>query len=530
MRRQRGQRVVRPRKLLIVDGYNDEPGGLGVPPYIDVYARYIAGAVFDVDKTAKVHYITIDELRQRPSPAQLLRLYDAVIFIAGVVVPGKYIGGRPATAEELASIASSLEGPLKVLVGPAARWGMGPEGGSAGYPPSFFKSHGFDVLVSGDPEEYVYDLVKYGEEAASPRAVREDYSKVNRFAVLGASIVRFHPNFGKNLIAEIETYRGCARWVSGGCSFCVEPLRGRPIARDPMAIVKEVRALYEVGVKNFRLGRQADILVYNSSQLGSEEWPRPSPQELERLFHGIRVEAPNIEVLHIDNVNPGTIARYPEESTEALKVIVKYHTPGDVAALGVESVDPQVVKLNNLKVTADDALKAIEIINRVGASRGYNGLPELLPGINFILGLPGERRESYRLNREFLEEILRRKLLVRRVNVRKILALPTTRVYNMRWGVSRKLEAEAKSFTYFVRHVFDRTELSWVAPKGTIMKGLWVEECELGYCYARQVGSYPLMVMIRGSYPRLQYIEAVRVEGVHSARAVEGSVIEPGPG
>ncbi len=521
---------MRPRRIMIIDGYNDEPGGLGVPPYIDVYARYMAGAAIDASKDATVHYIVVDELRARRNPVDLLRLYDAVVFIAGVVVPGKYIGGRPARAEELASWASALEGPLKVLVGPAARWGMGPEGGRAAYPPSFFKTHGFDVLVTGDPEEYVHDLVMYGEERASPRQVRESYDKVNRYAVLGAWIVRFHPNLGKNMVAEIETYRGCARWVSGGCSFCVEPLRGRPIVRDPKSIALEVEALYRAGVRNFRLGRQADILVYGSSGLGSEEWPKPSSEELERLFRGVRSAAPGLEVLHIDNVNPGTIARYPEESTEALKVIVKYHTPGDVAALGVESVDPKVVKINNLKVTLEDAMKAVEVINKVGSERGYNGLPELLPGINFILGLPGERRESYRLNREFLDEILRRRLLVRRVNVRKLLALPTTRVFMMDWGVDRKLEAEAKSFTYFVRHVFDRRELSWVAPKGTVLKGLWVEECEHGYCYARQAGSYPLMVMIRGSFPKLQYIESVRVEGVHSSRAVEGLVESISPG
>jgi len=173
--------------------------------------------------------------------------YDVVVFIAGVVVPGKYIGGRPAEAPELARWASAIEGPLKVLVGPAARWGMGPLGGTSGFPPSFFKGRGFDVLVTGDPEEYVYELVLEGEERADPRRVREDYTKVDRFAVLGARIVRYHPNYGKNLIAEIETYRGCARWITGGCSFCVEPLRGRPIQRDPASIAREVEALFNNG-------------------------------------------------------------------------------------------------------------------------------------------------------------------------------------------------------------------------------------------------------------------------------------------
>jgi len=41
---------LKPARILIVDGYNDEPGGLGVPPYIDVYPRYIAGAAWAARK------------------------------------------------------------------------------------------------------------------------------------------------------------------------------------------------------------------------------------------------------------------------------------------------------------------------------------------------------------------------------------------------------------------------------------------------------------------------------------------------
>jgi len=516
---------LKPARILIVDGYNDEPGGLGVPPYIDVYPRYIAGAAWAARKDVTVHYVTVDEYRSSPLWLMRSTTYDVIVFIAGVVVPGKYIGGRPAEAPELARWASAIEGPLKVLVGPAARWGMGPLGGTSGFPPSFFKGRGFDVLVTGDPEEYVYELVLEGEERADPRRVREDYTKVDRFAVLGARIVRYHPNYGKNLIAEIETYRGCARWITGGCSFCVEPLRGRPIQRDPASIAREVEALFNNGVRNFRLGRQADILVYGSPDLGLEEWPRPSAEALEKLFMGIRSAAPTLEVLHIDNVNPGTISRYPAESEKALKVIVNYHTPGDVAALGIETVDPKVVKVNNLKVTSEEALRAVEVINKVGASRGHNGMPELLPGINFILGLPGETAETYRLNREFLEEILRRNLMVRRVNVRKLLALESTRVFRMDWGIKKRHEGHAKAFMHFVRQVFDVKMLQRITPPGTVLRGLWAEECSEGLCYARQAGSYPLMVVLKGPLPRLQYLPEVRVTGVHSSRSLRGEVI-----
>ncbi|GAB6147945.1 radical SAM protein [Stetteria hydrogenophila] len=516
-------------RVLIVDGYNDEPGGLGVPPYIDVYPRYIAGSFWLANKHNRVDYVTVDVFRSSPRVwLKRAARYDVVVFIAGVVVPGRYIGGRPAEARELIEWARILSPsvPLLVLAGPAARWGMGLQGGRPAYPPSEFKKAMFHVLVTGDVEEYFYNLALYGPEKAEPWRVRRDYSLVDKVAVRGARIIRMHPNYGRNLVVELETYRGCARWVSGGCSFCVEPLRGRPIQRDPRAIAEEVRALYLMGARNFRLGRQADILVYGSRGLGEEEWPKPDPEALRRLFVGIRSAAPTLEVLHIDNVNPGTIARHPAESLEALKVIVEHHTPGDVAAMGLESADPRVAKLNNLNTSPEEALKAVEVVNRVGARRGWNGLPHLLPGLNFILGLPGETAETYRLNREFLEEVLRRGYMVRRVNVRRLLPLPATRVWRMKHGVPRRLEAKARSFTRWVREHFDVEMLRRVAPPGTRLRRLWVEDCSGGVCYARQPGSYPLTVAVRARLPRGVLLEEVVVTGVKSGRSVEAEVVE----
>ncbi|MEB3860744.1 MAG: radical SAM protein [Desulfurococcales archaeon] len=509
----------RPRSMLILDGYNDEPGGLGVPPYIDVYPRYIAGAAWSVDKTIRIDYVTVDQFRADKGWLKRAHSYDVVVFIAGVVVPGRYIGARPMEPQELMEWSRVIRGPLKVLVGPAARWGMmGPRGPVGARE---LRRSGVDVLLLGDPEEYFTDLFAHGEEKADPYRVRTSYKLVDKVAPLGARVIRQHPNHGRNLMVELETYRGCTRWVSGGCSFCVEPLRGRPIQRSPQAIVAEVEALYRAGARNFRLGRQADILVYGSPGLGAEEWPRPDPGALRRLLTGIRSVAPGLVTLHIDNVNPGTIARHPKASVEALKAIVELHTPGDVAAMGLETADDRVSRINNLNTTAEEALTAIEVVNKVGAHRGGNGLPHLLPGINFILGLPGETRETYRLNKGFLEEVLARGLLVRRVNVRRILPLPTTRASRMKPGVKGRNEPLARSFTHWVRNVFDKEMLRRITPPGTILKGLWVEECTGGKCYARQPGSYPLMNVIPCTLPPGSYIPSVRVTGVHSGRSIE---------
>jgi len=107
------------RKAAILDCYVDEPACLGVPPYIAPYPRYIAGVLWKHD--VKVHYRTVDQLRKNPDLYSLLNKMDVVIIIAGVTVPGKYLGGTPATLSEIKRIASKIK-VFKVLGGPAARF------------------------------------------------------------------------------------------------------------------------------------------------------------------------------------------------------------------------------------------------------------------------------------------------------------------------------------------------------------------------------------------------------------------------
>lgn len=514
------------RKFVILDGYTDEPAGLGVPPYIDVYPRYIAGAIWDAEKDSNIIYYTIDQFRMDPS--QFFKDASSsymVIVIAGVVVPGKYIGGKPITPEEVERIGRLLGNTFTVLAGPAARFGMGEEGGKPAIPPSTFKRV-YSAVVNGDPEIYVRDFLLMGEEKAEEWAKRKDYSEIERYAVLGAKIVRQHPNYGYNLTAEIETYRGCSRWVVGGCSFCIEPLYGKPISRDPKNVVAEVSALYEEGVRSFRIGRQPDIMAYGSEDLGKKEIPTPNPEFIESFFRELRNRIGN-SMLHVDNANPAVIARFPNESRKAILGIVKYHSPGDVLAFGVESADERVVKANNLNATFEEAIKAVEIVNEVGKERGENGLPHILPGINFVLGLPGETAKTYEKNIEFLEEILKRGLMVRRINIRKVLVLPNTRLSAI-WkeSILEKNRERAKRFVWVVRHKYDPAFLKMVVPPGTILRELYVErEGGESYTYARQLGSYPLMVELEGKFEPPCILDA-RVVG-YKGRSVKGIPLGP---
>ena len=75
----------------ILDGYVDEPACLGVPPYLSPYIRTVAGALIGHGYT--VSYLTINQLRSDPQQVNRMNRADLFVMIAGVTVPGKYLGG-----------------------------------------------------------------------------------------------------------------------------------------------------------------------------------------------------------------------------------------------------------------------------------------------------------------------------------------------------------------------------------------------------------------------------------------------------
>jgi radical SAM superfamily enzyme with C-terminal helix-hairpin-helix motif len=464
-----------PADAWIIDGYVDEPACLGVPPYISPYIRTTAGVL--VEEGYNVRYCTIDQVRADPYLFSLISQAAIVVMIAGVTVPGKYLGGTPATLTEIQQVGLQIRGPEKYIGGPIG-FGYSPGGGEKAIKQAI---SGFDYLLLGSPPEALHSHLSGGRPEGST-----DYLISDKWSIIGSNIIRNHPSF-PYLMCELETARGCAHQETGGCSFCTEPFYGPPVYRPVKSVIEEVEALYLAGARHFRLGRQPDLLTYRSC---GGEFPVPDPDALDALFTGIRESAPGLRTLHIDNINPGTIARHPEESREALAVIVKYHTPGDVAAFGMETADPEVVRRNNLKAVPGEVMEAVRIVNEIGAKRTA-GIPELLPGINFISGLPAETPETFEHNQEFLNLVLTSGYLVRRVNVRQLMPFPGTRAYDTHTlGLN---DAKFRAFKEFVRTKFDRPMLERVFPIGTVFRDIIIE-IQGQVSFGRQMGSYPILV------------------------------------
>lgn len=499
-------------RAVIIDGYVDEPACLGVPPYIAPYPRYVAGALLECGfKEDDIYYITIDSLRVASADVgEKIRKADAVIIIAGMTVPGKYLRAEPIRPGEIESIFKMTSG-TKVLGGPI-RLGFGLEGGKTAIAPGI-DAEGVAVARE-DVEAFVYDLFSSPEK--NPEKVehrQRSVDEIARWAVKGAFIIKQHSDY-PHLMCELETYRGCGRWEH--CSFCTEDFYGLPDYREITDIIAEVGKLYEAGARHFRIGRQPDLLSYHAIDSGGDIL-EPNPEVIESLYKGIRNVAPELRVLHMDNANPATIAAYPEKATRILKTIVKYHTSGDVAALGMETADPKVVAANNLKAMPEDVFEAIRLINEVGGKRGENGLPELLPGLNFVHGLMAETKKTFELNYEFLKHVLDSGLLVRRINIRQVMAFPGTPIYGE--DLVDKHKKQFLKYKEKVRKEIDFPMLRRVVPIGTVLKDVM---CEVSndMTFGRQLGSYPLLVGIPAKLPAGEFIDVTVTR--HGYRSITG--------
>jgi len=460
-------------RVLIIDGYVDEPACLGVPPYISPYPRYIAGALVENGiKKQDIFYRTIDQIR---GMRESLR-FDLIIIIAGMTVPGKYLRSSPITYKEIIEL-SHLEG-TKVIGGPI-RLGVGEEGGSSA---KTLAVKGI-TLASKDIEAFVFDLLDNIEDPESIKHRMRTTSEIAGWGEKGAFILHQHPDY-PHVMCELETYRGCPR--PSHCSFCTEPFYGKPDYREQGDVIKEVAALYLEGARYFRIGRQPDLFMYRSRN------GKPDPEAIRELYRGIREAAPELKVLHMDNANPSTIAKFPDESREIAKIIVKYHTSGDVAALGMESADPLVIHANDLKAMPEDVFDAIKLLNEVGGARGDNGLPELLPGINFVHGLKGETKRTFELNFEFLKKVLDSHLMLRRVNIRQVMTFAGTPMCGFDENVRKNKEMFLR-YKEKIRNEIDLPMLRRVVPTGTSLKNVRMEIYDK-ITYGRQLATYPLLV------------------------------------
>lgn len=459
-------------KILLVDGYLDEPSCLGVPPYISPHIRYAYGALLDlgIDSTS-ITYATIDQMRQaREGYLEAARSSDAVVIIAGATVPGRYLGGRPISAREISELGLAIE-PVPLILG-------GPIVLCQGTIP------GVSITCSEVAAISLQEIL--GGRSAPNKDVGHLWTeRIRRFAVLGAQLTSFHPSF-PYVVCELETFRGCPRREN--CAFCSEGRKTVRYQRPVADVVAEVEALAQLGNRYYRLGCQSDLFLYGATTREGQLYPEP--RVIDDLYQGIRQAAPELKVLHMDNASPASIMRDPEAAASIMETICRYNTTGDVAAFGLESADPRVLAANRVETSPEETLAAIRLMNEIGGIR-QDGIPQLLPGLNFLHGLLGERQKTLELNFRYLERLLEEDLMVRRINIRQVLT----------WGDYKAIRISSHRFQAYkdrVNEEINKPMLGKVFPVGTLLPDVHIEEVKGQISFGRQLGTYPILVGIPG--------------------------------
>jgi radical SAM superfamily enzyme with C-terminal helix-hairpin-helix motif len=486
------------KKYLILDCFVDEPACFGVPPFISPYPRYLFGALIDAGiDTEQIRYATIDSLRIRDY--RLDESFDMVFLIGGAVVPGKYLGSKIGTPIEIKQIIKKNHH-TKITVG--------------GLISHIINKREFKnvILINSDIEKFAYQYA-IGEPSDRWR----NYGELRRWSVIGSPVVRQHPNY-PHLICEIETYRGCPR--KSHCSFCSESIFDQIDFRGETDILNEIDELIKNGITRFRIGRQADILQYKTGfRRYKNGFPQPDPYPLKNLFTALKERRMrgDIRTLNIDNANPGTIYNFPDESSQILEIIAESISPGDTIALGVESFDPEVIKKNNLKVQREELIEVIEIINQIGGKR-VDGIPLLLPGINLIHGLIGESMNTFKINYESLLHIKDMGLLVKRINIRKLLPFPGTLAFTVRQNISDGVKKRYEYFRKKIRQEIDHHMLKEIYPTGTILREMLIQERRFDYSYGKQIASYSITAKIPIPLRMNSFIDAIVIN--HRERSI----------
>ena len=485
-------------KYTILDCYTDEPAGLGVPPYLGTYPRYIAGYLNE-----DVYYLTIDDLRlwkkhngvikdtrasqktdittynltiNYKNVSKILQETDILLVVLGVHVPGKYLSAVPGTLNEIIPMIKDLKC-KKILTGPAV-----------------FGTQLFGGRFYEKADLSIFDKISY-------EMFNFKYDDVKEYAIKGVSLIKQIPDIR---MIEIETGHGCD---IGKCSFCTEPIKNKVEFRDKEDVLKEIIEFYKLGCRFFRLGKQTCFYTL--------------PYTIE-LLKEIWQHCPDIKVLHIDNVNPIKVVL--DKTHEITKAIVKYCTSGNIAAFGVESFDIEVVKQNTLNTSPQVAYEAIKILNKYGAERGEDGLPKFLPGINIIFGLRCESKKTNEENIKWLKRIYDEGLMLRRINIRQVAIFEGTSLFNE--GKNKWLKKNKKMYWKWrngIRQCIDWPMLQRILPEGTILTNCYAEIYDGKTTFCRQFGTYPLIVGVKGRLELKKFYD-IEVTG-HMLRSVTGKVV-----
>ncbi len=283
---------------------------------------------------------------------------------------------------------------LRRDLGPGHRHFFAVGGAQATTVPSEVAELGFDLVVSGEAEEYFPRLLEAWLAGHPPTGIVRtgpEWIDLDRYP-------GFHPFIG--YLPPIEISRGCRF----GCNFCAVPrlfkgtLRHRRIDR-----IVEIALAYR---KVFPDRRRIKFLSSNAFAYGSDG-RTPNPAALHDLLEAIRQAGfPQISLGSFPSeVRPDFV------TTEVLDVVRPYLTNEEIV-IGVQSGLDERLEAMHRGHTREQAVRALELLRAYGFT----------PHVDFIIGTPGETAAQQRDLAAFMEDLVARFGI--RIHMHTFMALP----------------------------------------------------------------------------------------------------------
>ena len=249
---------------------------------------------------------------------------------------------------------------------------------ASGDPKSCLKL-GFDIVVRGEGEQTIIDIIKYMCDTISLEEIGSIYYKTNEHIKFTGKnefvnlneISPYSIKFKR--FGPIEITRGCPF----GCFFCQTSyiFGKRPRHRSINSILNTVEILYKRGMKDIR------FITPNAFSYGSPDGKTINFNKLEELLMGIRSIIKNNGRIFFGSF-PSEVR--PEHVNEQTIELVKKYADNNNLVIGCQSGSERILDLCHRGHTVLDVFNAAKLCVK----------NQLIPKIDFIFGLPGEQQKD----------------------------------------------------------------------------------------------------------------------------------------
>lgn len=247
------------------------------------------------------------------------------------------------------------------------------------------KDLSIDILIGNNKKTELVELLdQYFEDHAHAVDVIDINDGVQPYEELQLA------KTGEHTRAFMKVQDGCNQF----CSYCIIPYaRGRIRSRKPEAVLAEIQALTEKGLREFVL-TGIHLSSYGVDFVPSEEkkkevpfYGKPGLLDLVRMV----AELPGVDRIRLGSLEPRIVTEeFACELAKIKKVCPHFH-------LSLQSGCNTVLKRMNRHYTAEEYFEKCELL------RKYFDNPAITTDV--IVGFPGETEEEFETTYAFLKQV-----------------------------------------------------------------------------------------------------------------------------